>query len=217
MWKSIKIENSHIGFNLTNGVGDGHVGSITVVDSVFKNCDIAVLVANTNTSDTGRTSVSLDNVVLDGVTTWLREQNGKNAPKDSNVPGNHKSIDMLTVGRTYSDTKLNDETGVREFSSPRIHSLVDDRNPWSLPKQPYAERPKPQYERINVGNFVNIKDSCKGLFDELQHASQIWARMCHDADALQATASPTTRHASRRCSTITEAARLSSSTPVHIS
>ncbi|KAH8898657.1 pectin lyase-like protein [Thozetella sp. PMI_491] len=161
-WKSIRIENSHIGFNLTNGIGDGHVGSITVVDSVFKNCDIAVLIANTNVSDTGRTSVSLDNVLLDGVTTWLREQNVKDAPKDSSVPGNHKSIDVLTIGRAYSDTKLNDEKGAREFSNPRIDSLVDANNPWGLPKKPYAERAKPQYESFHVSDFVHVKDSCKG-------------------------------------------------------
>ena len=163
MWKSIKIENSHIGFNLTNGFDDGHVGSITVVDSVFKNCDIAVLVANTNSSDTGRTSVSLDNVLLDGVTTWLREQSGKDAPKDHQVPGNHKSIDMLTVGRTYSDTKLDDEKGVREFSHLRVDNLVESRNPWGLPKKPYAERSKPQYEARSADFFVHLKDFCKGM------------------------------------------------------
>ncbi len=50
------------------------MGSITAVDPVFKNCDVAVLVANTNASGAGRTSVNLDNVVLDGVAVWLSEE-----------------------------------------------------------------------------------------------------------------------------------------------
>ncbi|KAK1750487.1 pectate lyase superfamily protein-domain-containing protein [Echria macrotheca] len=162
MWKSITIENSHIGFNLTSGSGDGHVGSITVVDSVFRNVDIAVLVANANSSDTGRTSISMDNVLLDGVTTWLREQSGKNAPKDNAVPGNHKAIDMLTVGRSYVDSKLDDEKGIKEFASSRVDDLVTWNNPDGLPKLPYGERPKPQYEDRSASDFVHVKDSCKG-------------------------------------------------------
>jgi len=163
VWKSIKIENSHIGFNLTNGNGDGHVGSITVVDSVFKNCDMAMLVANTNATSTGRTSLSLDNVLFDGVATWLREQSGKGSPKENKFSSNRKAVDMLTVGRTYQDAKLEEEQKIREFSSQRVKGLLGSRNPWDLPKQPYAERPKPQYEGFSVGDFVHVKDSCKGM------------------------------------------------------
>lgn len=76
------------------------MGSITVVDSVFKNCDMAMLVANTNATSTGRTSLSLDNVLFDGVTTWLREQSGSGSPKDNKFSSNHKAIDMLTFGRS---------------------------------------------------------------------------------------------------------------------
>ena len=211
MWKSIKIENSHIGFNLTSGDGDGHVGSITVVDSMFKNCDMAILVANTNATSTGRTSLSLDNVLFDGVPTWLREQSAKGTPKDNKFSSNPKAIDMLTVGRTYQDTKLEEEQKAREFSSQRVEGLLALRNPWGLPKQPYAERSKPQYEGFADDAFVHVKDSCKGEFDWVN--SEGFAVLTR----LQGMALPMTLHAFKKSSTITGTRKLFTLTLARIS
>ncbi|KAK0624163.1 pectate lyase superfamily protein-domain-containing protein [Immersiella caudata] len=160
MWKSIEIENSRIGFNLSSGSGGGHVGSITIVDSAFKKVEVAILVADTNVTVDGRTSLSLDNVLFDGVTTWLREQDAKGS-KDTKVSGSRKAVDSLTIGRAYSDTILEKES-VREYKTVREKSLLSAVNPLGLPQNPYAERPKPQYEGFQASDFVHSKDSCKG-------------------------------------------------------
>jgi len=158
MWKSIEIENAKVGFNLTSG--DGHVGSITVVDSTFKNVDIAILVADTNATKVGTTSLALDNVLFNGVTSWLRNQDGKGS-KDSKFPNSVTAVESLTVGRVYSDTTL-DKENVKESKTTRVKSLLGTANPLKLPKNPYAERQKPQYEAFQASNFVHVKDTCKG-------------------------------------------------------
>jgi len=160
MWKSIVIEDAAIGFNLTSGQGDGFVGSVTVIDSLFKNTNVAMLVANTNKSSIGSTAITLDNVVFDNVPTWLRQKDAEGGAKDSNLSGGKKLVDSLTVGRVYSDATLDSST-LQESSTFRAESLLG-KNPLNLPKSPYFERPKPQYENAQPGDFVHVKDSCKG-------------------------------------------------------
>ncbi len=71
---------------------------------------------------------------------------------------------MPTTRRAYLDAKFNDDKVAHEFSHLRIDGLVETKNPWGLPKKPYAERAKPQYESSHASDFVYAKDLGKGLF-----------------------------------------------------
>lgn len=119
------------------------------------------MVANTNKTSNGSTSMTLDNVVFDEVKTWLLQDNDDGSKK-GRVSRGKKKFDLLVVGRTYDEAKLGGKFGeVTEATTFRPSGLTGD-NPLGLPKKPFFERQKPQYEGSSPSDFVHAKNSCKG-------------------------------------------------------
>jgi hypothetical protein len=156
----MEIDGASIGFNLTSKNGDHNVGSVSIIDSVFRNTDVAMLVLNTNQTGNGTTGLTLDNVMFDNVKTWIRQQDKKSVIHDSAVPGGQKLVDTWTMGHMYADHTLDSRADL-ESQTPRVDSLLGD-NPLKLPKRPFFERAKPQYENASPTDFIHVKDSCKG-------------------------------------------------------
>ncbi|WEW59950.1 hypothetical protein PRK78_005432 [Emydomyces testavorans] len=155
-WKSIQINNCGTGFKLISENGVSNTGSVMVVDSVFRNVDTAVLTfPATLEVAKGSTGVTLDNVKFDNVNKGVVDTNGK-----VYLPGNRGSVDTWVLGRSYLDQKQSGSL-INEFKTKREGSLLG-LNRLGLPKAPYFERTKPQYTSATVGDFIHMRDFCKG-------------------------------------------------------
>ena len=123
------------------------------MDSSFTNVGTVVIVNPiTATPGNGSTGISLDNIVMSGVSVAVADTTGATLLASSPV------IDQWVVGPVYEGS-----TTARTFSmggkigNYRRHSTLLD------PQGNYFERPRPQYEDQATSMFVHTKDfGCKG-------------------------------------------------------
>ncbi|CAK7219086.1 hypothetical protein SCUCBS95973_003705 [Sporothrix curviconia] len=157
-WKSIKVSDVDVGFRLTTTDAGAAVGSIFIVDSTFENTNTALLtMPPSKDPGTGTTGITLDNVAFSGVKGLVVDKNGKEY-----VQGNPSSVDTWVLGPVYFTPPSRDVSLGYSFPTPRDDDLVGDAVQ-GLPKKPFFERPKPQYETLSSGSFVHAKDhGCKG-------------------------------------------------------
>lgn len=172
-WKSISITGADIGFNITGGTG-GSVGSIAIVDSIFQNTAVAMAVRgiSTSTSSSSKggsnsTGISLDNVVFDSTPIWLRSVDPRSGAATDSTTSGRKSVDSWSMGHHLdeNDKKMTTRDALAdtvESNVLRTASLLSNDNPNNLPKKPFFERPKPQYADRTAGDFVHLRDVCKG-------------------------------------------------------
>ncbi|KAL8305540.1 hypothetical protein RB600_008430 [Gaeumannomyces tritici] len=163
-WKSVVVDGSSTAFKLISEDKSRGIGSALIVDSVIKNTDTAVAMFQpTKELGKGTTGLTLDNVKLENVKVLIDEMNGdgESSVRKTPVDGGSRSIDFWVLGRTYQNKTLGTDL-IQETTSPRSMALTDGNNPLGLPKNPYFERPKPQYGQASAGDFVSAKASCKG-------------------------------------------------------
>jgi hypothetical protein len=148
-----------VGFKLLSEDGAHNTGSLLVIDSVFENVQKAIYMfpAEAKTGD-GTTGLTLDNVKFAGtVGQGVVDTAGKV------YLSGQESVDTFVLGRIYHDQqKL--EAISDTYESPRKDSWTGE-NKWGLPKNPYFERAKPQYEDVGSGDIHHVKDSCKGMIE----------------------------------------------------
>lgn len=128
-----------------------------IVDSVFENTGTAVLTfpASQGTGD-GTTGVTLDNVKFVNVQKGVADNNGK-------VYHDGKgTVDIWVLGRIYLDQRKQNVLSAH-YHNPRNPTLLGS-NQMGLPRTPYFERSKPQYESILASQFVNMRNHCAGQF-----------------------------------------------------
>ena len=152
VWKSLNVENCNEGFRLVSPDGSGSIGSVSFVDSKFKNTKKSIIMGKpSDKPGTNTTGIVLDNTVIDGP---IEDTTGKQYL----ARGSYKS---WVFGPTYT------KDGKRSFSSgqsmeyPRQSSLQGGSGD-GLPLKPYFERQRPQYADRGSGDFVHIKDYAKG-------------------------------------------------------
>ncbi|KAH8901136.1 pectin lyase-like protein [Thozetella sp. PMI_491] len=154
-WKSINIVNCGVGFNLMSENNVKNTGSLMVSDSVFTSTTTAILTFPFSNATRDTTSgITLDNVKFNGVT------NGVWDGSRSYLAGSTANIDTWVQGRVYSGNTDN-AVVPGAYSNPR-DSVMVGANPNGLPKAPYFERAKPQYETVPASSFIHMKSSCKG-------------------------------------------------------
>ncbi|GFF73175.1 glucan 1,3-beta-glucosidase [Aspergillus lentulus] len=156
-WKSIEMDGVGTGFRLISEDGTGNIGSVYVMDTKFTNVATAILTKPASKDPgTGTTGITLDNVAFSNVQHYVFDTNGKEY-----VEGAPSSVDTWTLGPVYFRGTTRDVSLGYSFTTPRKSPLVGTSN--GLPKSPFFERAKPQYEDLDASAFVHVKDhGCKG-------------------------------------------------------
>jgi hypothetical protein len=151
------MNNVGTGFRLISEDGTGNIGSIYVMDSKFTNIATAILTKPASKDPgTGTTGITLDNVAFSNVQHYVFDTNGKEY-----VEGGPSSVDTWTLGPVYFRGTTRDVSLGYSFTTPRKSPLVGVSN--GLPKRPFFERAKPQYEDLDASAFIHVKDhGCKG-------------------------------------------------------
>lgn len=144
------------GFRLIDDGGTGNVGSVYIMDSKFTNVGTAIMTKPASKDPgTGTTGITLDNVAFSGVQHYVYDSNKEYV---QNAPS---SLDTWTLGPVYFSGTTRDVSLGYSFTTPRETSLVGAGN--GLPKSPFFERAKPQYESVDASAFVHMKDhGCRG-------------------------------------------------------
>ncbi|EEH47201.2 uncharacterized protein PADG_03299 [Paracoccidioides brasiliensis Pb18] len=157
IWKNIQITGSTTGFKLMSEDNVPRSGSIMVLDSIFRNTDTALLTFPAKQERAkGTTGITLDNVAFDKVRNAVADNQGK-----VYLAGSVGSINTWALGPVYFDSSQRDFTLGMSFDTSRESTLLADRLS-ALPKAPFFERPRPQYEGVPVSDFVHMKDYAKG-------------------------------------------------------
>lgn len=156
MWKSVSITNSKIGFKLDPNGGDGVIGSVTIMDSVFTNVDKAIVMGTpSDQTNSATTGLVLDNVRFkSGVTFGVADTKGVMYLSGSSI--NRGDINKWVLGPVYNGTH---RTWTEGDSRDLIMKDVTLTGPskGDLPNAPYFERAKPQYESKSASDFVHLK------------------------------------------------------------
>jgi hypothetical protein len=154
-WKSIHIQDCKTGFRLISEDGVHNTGSFLLTDSLFENVDTAILTfpAKAEFGD-GTTGITLDNI------RFLRTKQGVVDTEGMSYLDTNSDIDTFVLGRIYVDQNKLTALSVA-YQTKRDPLMVGD-NPLRLPKSPYFERPKPQYDYHSPAQFRHVRDSCKG-------------------------------------------------------
>ncbi|KAH7358317.1 pectate lyase superfamily protein-domain-containing protein [Plectosphaerella cucumerina] len=163
-WKTIVVDGCGTGFKLVSEDGSHGIGGALIVDSVIKHTKTAIaMYSPTQELGKGTTGLTLDNVRFENVQVMIDEvDTGGKSVRTQKLDTGNKNIDLWILGRSYQNNTLGKDL-IQETKSSRLGSLTDKSNPFALLKQPYFERPKPQYESASAGDFVSTKSaSCKG-------------------------------------------------------
>ncbi|EER45681.1 LysM domain-containing protein [Histoplasma capsulatum H143] len=157
IWKNIEVTGSTTGFQLMSEDSVPRTGSILVLDSIFRNTETALLTfPASQEKGKGTTGITFDNVAFEAVKNAVVDNQGK-----VYLSGSVRKVDTWALGPVSFDMSQRDYTLGMSFSTKREPTLVTD-GLTSLPKAPFFERAKPQYEAIPVSKFVHMKDRAKG-------------------------------------------------------
>lgn len=145
------------GFKLISEDGVHHTGSILLLDTKFTDTNTAILTfPATKELGQGTTGLTLDNVAFENVRNAVVDTEGK-----SYLAASVGSVDTWVLGPIYSDGRVRGDSLSMSFDTPREESLLGSSIS-GLPKAPFYERPRPQYESEGAGSFVHVKDYAKG-------------------------------------------------------
>ncbi|KAK4208040.1 pectate lyase superfamily protein-domain-containing protein [Rhypophila decipiens] len=147
--QDVKINSCGVGIDMANGgqTGSQTVGSVLVVDSVFKDTPIGIKTAyNPTLTETNGTLV-IDNVDFGGSSQAV--VNGVTG--DTILPGSQK-VNFFVQGRTYGASG----SGGKAIQTPqdavqKPTSLIDSTS------GKVFTRSKPQYENVPASQFVSVK------------------------------------------------------------
>ncbi|KAL2176487.1 pectin lyase fold/virulence factor [Thermothelomyces heterothallicus CBS 202.75] len=156
-WKSIDISGCTTGFKLVSEDGVHHTGSILLLDSKFTNTGTAILTfPATKELAKGTTGITLDNVAFDNVQNPVVDTQGK-----VYLSASVGSVDTWVLGPVYSDGRVRGDSLSMTFTTDREKSLLGSSSS-GLPKLPFFERARPQYENEGAASFVHMKDYARG-------------------------------------------------------
>ncbi|KAH8667649.1 exo-1,3-beta-D-glucanase [Tricladium varicosporioides] len=150
-WKSLWISGSDYGIKLT---GTDFGGSLQVLDSLMISTTVGIYITTPlGDAISQRTSVNIDNLVLDKVGTAV------SAPGGITLAGGSQTIVSWTLGQVY-DAKH--PSGIYQpgntLSSihPKTASLMGG------PNGGYLERSKPQYADLSANSFISARLATSG-------------------------------------------------------
>ncbi|KAK0630933.1 pectate lyase superfamily protein-domain-containing protein [Bombardia bombarda] len=148
--QDIKINDCEVGIDMSNGgaTGSQTVGSVLVVDSIFKNTPIGVKTAYTTSSAETNGTLVLDNVDMSGTKTAVFN----NATNTEVLPGAQK-IGFFVQGRTYGDETAGKAVQTTETGIKKPDVLLDETT------GNVFTRSKPQYEKVPASSFVSVKSN----------------------------------------------------------
>ncbi|PGH08809.1 hypothetical protein AJ80_07768 [Polytolypa hystricis UAMH7299] len=156
-WKSIHIIDATTGISLLSEDGAHHTGSILVQDSIFENTGTAILTfPATRDPGQGTTGITLENVLFKNVQSAVADNAGK-----VYLPGDVGSVDTWTLGPVYFSEAVRDFTLGMTFDTRRPLGLTRDDDT-TLPKPPFFEKRRPQYESLPASSFLHMKNYAKG-------------------------------------------------------
>ena len=168
-YMDIKISNCKYGVNMSNNIpGKGQsVGSVTFLDSIISNTDVAFWTARNSTSlPVSGGSLIIDNVVFQNVGVGVQNLEG------SVLAGGSMTVSGWGTGNAYVPSgpiHLADDFihwGPRDESVPiGPVQFADNIAPLARPASltvegnKYYSRSKPQYENLPVSQFMSVRDA----------------------------------------------------------
>lgn len=138
-------------------------GSVLILDSKFISTETAILtLAAQQNIGSGTTGITLDNVGFQNVGKAVADDKGR-----VYLAGGTSNVDTWVLGPTYSSSEAKRDFSLgMAFESPRLSTMLGDDI--GLPKKPFFERPRPQYESLGTNDFISAKASgAKGTFGSL--------------------------------------------------
>jgi len=153
-FKSLFISNCQVGVDLSStgylvdGTQGQLVGSLVIVDSEFKNVKRAIITGTTDrTTPKTSGSLSIDNAKFTGCQQPISNPAGNNLV---NPTGGTLNVASWTQGRIY------DKSGNGKFFQGFTNAPTKSVSLLTSSGS-FFERPRPQYERYQVSDFINIK------------------------------------------------------------
>ncbi|KAF2434278.1 pectin lyase-like protein [Tothia fuscella] len=175
-WKNIVIEDSKIGIDATASGTDGNtgqkqsIGSVTILDSTFKNVEKALLVLNAKGYHA--------NVVLDNV----RVESSKVVVVDNlGIPyleGGTKTIKSWALGYRFTEASPKGKFDSGDMEPPNKDRSLLDAN------SNFFSQDKPQYINYQQSDFINVlsygvrndgsypNKNAKGINDALEQSAK---------------------------------------------
>lgn len=147
--QDVKINNCGVGIDMANGGKEGSqtVGSVLVVDSVFKDTPVGIKTAYDPTSPETNGTLIIDNVDFSG-----SSQAVVNGISGATILEGSKKVGFFVQGRTYGATG----SGGKAVQTPqnaieKPSALIDSKTGRVF------TRSKPQYENVPASSFVSVK------------------------------------------------------------
>jgi glucan 1,3-beta-glucosidase len=153
-WKSLIIVGSDFGFRITGQKDIG--GSIYLLDSVIADTVAAIFINSPKgTTEQQQWGVTIDNLLVMSVTATVLDYTSLTL-----LEGGTRIIESWTLGRYYDETSPDGTftTGTTlSKNHPTTGSLMGG------PNGGYFERSKPQYEDLDVSQFLSVKLLVEGM------------------------------------------------------
>ncbi|KAH8880986.1 pectin lyase-like protein [Thozetella sp. PMI_491] len=150
VWKSIEISNAEVGFELIAKDWTQGTGSLLVVDSSFKSTKTAILALAAKEGDYSA-GITLDNVKFDNVQDGVADTSNR-----THLVGSTGSVDTWVYGNLYLDPREKLTALSNSLETAREPSLLASAG--SLPKSPFFERTRPQYESTSASQVLRASD-----------------------------------------------------------
>jgi glucan 1,3-beta-glucosidase len=150
-YAGITIDNCSVGIDITSLTDSGtlNVGGITVIDSSITNTPVFIKTARNATSlPASGGSIALENVQLMNVPIAIQNIGGETVLAGS---ADQTVISSYVTGHTYTPNGPVVADGLSE-PFPRPSSLITSSGA-------FYTRSKPQYETLDVSNFISARDS----------------------------------------------------------
>ena len=120
-------------------------------DSIFDEVTTAILTSVPVAGEAeGTTSIVLDNVEFESVTTAIADSAGTTW-----LSGSVGTVDSFSMGNTYFENYDGSYTSGVTFSTPRNSLLTTSGD--GEAKDPYFYQSKPQYNTVSSENFIQAK------------------------------------------------------------
>lgn len=161
MWKSLRVNDCKIGMRLVSEDGTGNIGSLTIVDSMFKNTEKGVVVDKVSTdTGTGTTGLVMDEVIFEKVDKAVVDLNDTvlwNGETDHNT-------DRWFMGPSY-DPDLQRKWTKSEFDNLATvnNTMLQGGDDTDMGvKSTYYLNTRKEYADKSASDFIHLKDYATG-------------------------------------------------------
>ncbi len=151
-WANMFISNSPVGISLIDPESPGgqQAGSTYILDSQFSNTPIAIQATFESKSMLNTSVITLDNVAFLGSVDNIVQFT------DSNLGLTGSSVNFVIIGNIEQGSAI--FQGYYHYSKPPTSPSLQDPSKISMYHDIYFYKSRPQYEDLEIGDIVSVKD-----------------------------------------------------------